>query len=55
MSARGSVASVWPDHGDFRSAPVNGHSQDRWAGLKGATRRHEMIAKTGRDVEVLDA
>src|SRR6476659_4953130 len=32
----GSFASVWPDHGDFRSTPVNGHSQDRRAGLKGA-------------------
>ena len=29
-------ASVWPGHGDFRSAPVNGQSQERWAGLKGA-------------------
>ena len=36
MSVPGSVASVWPDHGDFRSAPVNGHSQDRRACLKGA-------------------
>jgi hypothetical protein len=24
----GSFASVWADHGDFRSTPVNGHSQD---------------------------
>src|SRR5258708_21004678 len=32
----GSFASVWPDHGDFRSTPVNGHSQDRRACLKGA-------------------
>src|SRR3954452_16151668 len=31
-----SFASVWPDHGDFRSSPVNGHSQDRRACLKGA-------------------
>src|SRR5439155_16654239 len=29
-------ASVWPDHGDFRSIPVNGHSQDGRACLKGA-------------------
>jgi hypothetical protein len=32
------LASVWPDHGDFRSTPVNGHSQDRWACLKGDDR-----------------
>jgi hypothetical protein len=31
MSQLGSFASVWPDHGDFRSTPVNGHSQDRRA------------------------
>jgi hypothetical protein len=30
----GSIASVSPDHGDFRSTPVNGHSQDRRACLK---------------------
>jgi hypothetical protein len=30
------IASVWPDHGDFRSTPVNGHAQDRRACLKGA-------------------
>ena len=36
----GSFASVWPDHGDFRSTPVNVHSQDRRACLKGATSRH---------------
>jgi len=36
----GSFASVWPDHGDFRSTPVNGHSQDRRACLKGVTKRH---------------
>ena len=35
----GSFASVGPDHGDFRSTPVNGHSQDRWACLKGANGR----------------
>ena len=29
-------ASVWPDHGDFRPNPVNGHFQDRQACLKGA-------------------
>jgi hypothetical protein len=34
MSASESFASVWPDHGDFRSTPVNGHSQDRRACLK---------------------
>ena len=32
----GSFASVWPDQGDLRSTPVNGHSQDTWACLKGA-------------------
>ena len=32
----GSFASVWPDHSDFRSTHVNGHSQDRRACLKGA-------------------
>ena len=37
MSALGSNASVRPDYGDFRSTPVNGHSQDRRACLKGAT------------------
>ncbi|WP_156952005.1 YdeI/OmpD-associated family protein [Bradyrhizobium sp. WSM1743] len=31
----GSSASVLPDHGDFRSTPVNGPSQDRRARLKG--------------------
>jgi hypothetical protein len=36
----GSFASVWPNHADFRSTPVNGHSQDRRACLKGANRRH---------------
>ena len=30
----GSFVSVWPDHGDFRSTPANGHSQDRRACLK---------------------
>ena len=34
----GSIASVWPGHGDFRSTPVNGHSQGRRARLKGARR-----------------
>ena len=29
-----SIASVWSDHGDFRTTPVNGHSQDRLACLK---------------------
>ena len=28
------------DHGDFRSTPVNGHSQDRWACLKSAINGH---------------
>ena len=32
----GSFESVWPDHGDFRSIPVTGHSPDRRACLKGA-------------------
>jgi hypothetical protein len=36
----GSFASILPDHGDFRSTPVNGHSQDRRTCLKGANRRH---------------
>jgi hypothetical protein len=39
----GSFASVWPDHGDFRSTPVNGHSQDRRACLKGANKRHHAL------------
>jgi hypothetical protein len=30
----GSFASVWPDHGDFRYTPVNGHPQDRLACLE---------------------
>src|SRR5258705_3046276 len=29
-------ASVWPDHGDFRSTLVTGHSQNRRTYLKGA-------------------
>jgi hypothetical protein len=41
----GSFASVWPNHGDFRSTPVNGHSQDRRACLKGANRRHREIGR----------
>ncbi len=49
--AFGSFASVWPDYGDFRSTPVNGHSQDRQACLKGATIRHpsrpEILAHVG--------
>src|SRR6185295_17248197 len=32
------------DHGDFRSTPVNGHSQDRRECLKGANRRHGVIS-----------
>ena len=32
----GSFASVRTDRGDFRSTPVNGHSQNRRACLKGA-------------------
>jgi hypothetical protein len=36
----GSFASVWPDHGDFRSIPVNGHSQGGRTCLKGATNGH---------------
>ena len=28
------------DHGDFRSTPANGRSQDKRASLKGANRRH---------------
>ena len=38
----GSFASVRPDHGDFRSTPVNGHSQDRRACLKGAKSGHPL-------------
>src|SRR2546429_7058701 len=34
------IASVSPDHGDFRSTPVNGHSQDRRACLKDASIGH---------------
>jgi len=33
---KGSFASVLSDHGDFRSTPVNGHSQDKRPCLKGA-------------------
>jgi hypothetical protein len=36
MSVLGSFASVWPDHGDCRSTPVNGHSQDKRSCLNGA-------------------
>ena len=32
----GSFTSVWPRTDDFRSTPVNGHSPDRRACLKGA-------------------
>ena len=46
MSAVGSFASVWPDHGDFRSTPVNGHSQDRRACLKGAMKKLMHRSKT---------
>jgi hypothetical protein len=38
----GSFASVWPDHGDFRSTPVTGHSQNGRACLKGANNRHQL-------------
>jgi hypothetical protein len=34
MFVLGSFPTVWPDHGDFRTTPVNGHSQDRPACLK---------------------
>src|SRR3954453_12997510 len=40
-SSTTSFASVWPDYGDFRSTPVNGHSQDGRAFLKGARHRHQ--------------
>ena len=33
------LSPVWPDHGDFRPTPVNGHSQDGRACLKGANSR----------------
>jgi hypothetical protein len=36
----GSFASVWPGPGDYRSTPVNGHSQDKRACLKGANTGH---------------
>jgi len=36
-----SSASVWSDHDDFRSTPVNGRSQDRRACLKGARSEHD--------------
>ena len=36
----GSFASVWPDHGDFRSTAVNGHLQAGRACLKGANSSH---------------
>jgi hypothetical protein len=49
VSAKGrSFASVWPDHGDFRSTPVNGHAQDRRACLKGANTRHQSITRSAR-------
>jgi hypothetical protein len=40
MVSSRSLASIWRDYGDFRSTPVNGHSQDRRACVKGANRRH---------------
>ena len=43
-----SFASVWPDHGDFRSTPVNGHSRDRRACLKGAKRRRLKLSDRRR-------
>jgi hypothetical protein len=36
----GSFASVWPDHCDFRSTPVNGHLQAGRACPKGAMNGH---------------
>jgi hypothetical protein len=39
-----SIASVWPDHGNFRSTPANGHSQDRRACLKGVESRCDAVA-----------
>jgi hypothetical protein len=42
----GSCASVWPDHGDFRSTPVNGLSQDRRACLCD----HRRVARCGWSV-----
>jgi hypothetical protein len=45
----GSFASVWPNHGDFRSTPVNGHSQDRRACLKSATSGPTGAQKTDFD------
>jgi hypothetical protein len=48
----GSIASVWPDHGDFRSTPVNGHSQDRRACLKGAKGGHRTILAGNSAVRV---
>jgi len=54
--AVGSFASVSPDHGDFRSTPVNGHSQDRRACLKGAKRRpfktRSLLCQSGSVQEV---
>jgi hypothetical protein len=44
----GSKASGWPDHGDFRSTPVSGHSQDRRACLKGASFGLMHRTKTGQ-------
>jgi hypothetical protein len=40
--AFGSFASAGPDHGDFGSTPVNGHSQDGRACLKGARFSHSV-------------
>ncbi len=45
----GSFASVGPDHGDFRSTPVNGHSQDRRACLKGANNGSGHLVATVDD------
>ena len=36
----GSIASLWPSPGRFRSTPINRHSQNPSACLKGTKRRH---------------
>ena len=33
-------APLWPNYGDFQSAPINGHSQRPSACIKGAKPRH---------------
>lgn len=48
----GSFTSVWPDDGDFRIIPVNGHSQGRLACLKGASFGHEAAGAVSVEDEI---